>query len=283
MTTVTKITDHQARALARLISKYKGKPRITGMVSGSAGQFQELENALYDMLTNRTLTGSVGFQLDRIGVIVGISRVSGQTDGSYYLSIIDKIGQNNGSATIEDIIEFVRFATGASQVTLRPLYPAAFEIEVDVEVGGALATTLFNTVQRNAAAGVLVASITAGDADDVFSFAGDSPGEGFGDWYDPTAGGKFATIIGAPLDEEEDDFMSAYTTVTFDGATAVQDIDTQVLGLDARKCAVVPLDSDNDFKTIGLTETRPDASTIRLTQGTATALSLRVLIFEAKD
>ena len=77
--------------------------------------------------------------------------------------------------------------------------------------------------------------------------------------------------------------MSAYTTVTFDGATAVQDIDTQVLGLDARKCAVVPLDSDNDFKTIGLTETRPDASTIRLTQGTATALSLRVLIFEAKD
>lgn len=284
MTTIVKITDHQAQAIARLITEYKGKPRITGMVSAHAAQTQDLENVFYDMLTSRALENSVGVQLDRIGVIVGITRVPGQDDGAYYLAIIDKIGQNTGSATIENIIEFVRFATGAETVLLRPLYPAAFQIEIDVAVGGELATTIYRTVERNTAAGVLVSNIVGSDGDDAFAFDGDGPGGGFGDWYDHSAGGKFATIIGAPIEEpEEDDFMSKHVTVSFDGVDPVVDIDTQVLGFNSQKCGAFVLDADDAYKDVGLVISRPDQSTIRLTQGSAVALNLRVLIFEAKD
>jgi len=75
--------------------------------------------------------------------------------------------------------------------------------------------------------------------------------------------------------------QSAYYSVEFSAATSV-DVDVSGDGMDAQYCKVEPLDSSDNYKTSGITVTRPDSSTIRFTSSIAITKTFRVLVVEVE-
>lgn len=75
--------------------------------------------------------------------------------------------------------------------------------------------------------------------------------------------------------------QSAYYSVEFSAATSV-DVDVSGDGMDAQYCKVESLDSSDDYKTSGITVTRPDASTLRFTSSISITKTFRVLVVEVE-
>lgn len=118
------ITDHRARALARLATQYRGKPRLEGVVSAHADQTQEVEDALQALATSRTLDGATGAGLDDVGRLLG-ERREGEGDTDYRARLRVKILTIDGSATVPQLLAIARLLVAAG-VTLRLVeYPPA--------------------------------------------------------------------------------------------------------------------------------------------------------------
>lgn len=118
------ITDHRARALARLATQYRGKPRLEGVVSAHADQTQEVEDALQALATSRTLDGATGAGLDDVGRLLG-ERREGESDTDFRARLRVKILTIDGSATVPQLLAIARLLVAAG-VTLRLVeYPPA--------------------------------------------------------------------------------------------------------------------------------------------------------------
>jgi len=75
--------------------------------------------------------------------------------------------------------------------------------------------------------------------------------------------------------------LSETYTVAF-AASSTEDIDVSPDGLNAQRCKVEVLDTGDDYETLDIEVTRPDANTITLTTGVAITKTLRVLVVETK-
>jgi hypothetical protein len=125
--TYSKMNDLVAQAQARLISQFQNKPKIAGFLSAFSQQVQDLENAVWQLNTERALPIAVGAQLDGLGSIVGIKRL-GRDDETYRAAIKGQIGVNTTNATPEDVISNFKFMTNSDFVYLIE-YPIA-DIEI---------------------------------------------------------------------------------------------------------------------------------------------------------
>jgi hypothetical protein len=126
--------EHIAQGLDRLIQQYKGKPRIEELLRIYLTQIQELETALSDLHTERTVDTAIGTFLDRIGKIVGQER-QGLSDTDYRLFIKGRIAANRSSGEVPDFIRVVRAiepALGTVEVVSTP--PASVRVTADFEV-----------------------------------------------------------------------------------------------------------------------------------------------------
>jgi len=55
MSEAVKITDHVDQGLSRLISQYKGKPKLEGTLAAFLKPFQDLEDTFFDLRDMRSV------------------------------------------------------------------------------------------------------------------------------------------------------------------------------------------------------------------------------------
>lgn len=122
--TLTQQTDHVQDGKDKLLTQFKDKPKIEGVLSAYMRQAQDLEDAYFEFLIDRFLADGEGVQLDNIGKIVDETR-EGKADNVYKIALAGKILGNFSEGTPEDIIAI-----------LKAMYPL---VSLDVD----------ETVQRN--------------------------------------------------------------------------------------------------------------------------------------
>lgn len=226
------ISDHEGEALDRLPHQFKEKPNIEAFIRAFIGEIQSIEDAVEQILKFRWVDTAVGYQLDGLGKIVGESR-NGRNDDAYRLAIKLRIAINTCEGTPEEVIAIFLLVTLCTQCHYFPIFPAAVDLYGDKDfsfnlidagpdafafdggpdglgfgdvfdssVGGKFAAAelvdldyIFNLIQSILPAGVLLDHIGFYDGADAFAFEGYADGKGFGDVFDPTVGGKFASIL----------------------------------------------------------------------------------------
>ena len=91
---IAQITDHIDAAKRRLLQQYKDSPRLASLIEILFGQqVQDLEGAAYEFYERLDIDNAEGVQLDRIGSIVGLTRI-GWEDDLYRILLKAKIGKN---------------------------------------------------------------------------------------------------------------------------------------------------------------------------------------------
>lgn len=194
MSEATPILDHAGQAVKRLVSQFKDRPLVVGLVTALVSGVQDLETAGFELRDERGLEVAVGKQLDGIGEIVDEAR-KGRTDEPYRIAIKAKIGQNNSKGTHEDLIQVFLLLTGATQAHLIDYFPAETSIFGNVPIDPLLAGEILAFCQKVVPAGVRLNYIGDFDDDDAFAFADSPEGLGFGDDIDLGVGGNFADVV----------------------------------------------------------------------------------------
>lgn len=227
---VTQITTHTDDAHDLLTSYFQNKPKIRGLLDAFVTQIQNLEDGAYPFYTAFLVNSAIGAQLNSVGFIVGVDR-AGRSDSEYRTAILAKIAINTSLGTIEDAITVYGLLTGSTDTQVIEYYPGVVDIYgnvnisfeltgdgtdafafdggidglgfgdvFDSSVGGTFAELVINDLTSLRA---IMDSVLAGGVrldnlgyfeDEGFSFEGSSNGLGFGDYYDSTVGGGFATI-----------------------------------------------------------------------------------------
>lgn len=116
---ISLISDHVARAQARLLQQYKDKPGVGALIAALAGRAQVIENVLWGLLTQRSIATSVGAQLDGLGKLVGLSRASvpgGVSDAVYRKWIQAQVLLNRSNGTIPDLDAIFSFVCDVGTV-----------------------------------------------------------------------------------------------------------------------------------------------------------------------
>lgn len=195
MSTLTKITTHAPDAQARLPEQYRDKPKLLALIAAVGAQSQVLEDVLYDLLQNGSLSTASGAALDQLGDIVGQDR-GGRTDDKYKIRILAKIGQNISRGTGEDLIQIFKALMQADLVYLNPNYPAGASLTAIGSDPIGTIDEIRAAMEQSHAGGVSIDYYFTTPAV-AFSFADDPDpaGQGFGDFNDATVGGTFATIL----------------------------------------------------------------------------------------
>lgn len=124
------IGNHAEQALGRLAEQFKNKLRIAAVVAAHARQWQEIEDALEQLLVMRDVDTAEGVQLDVLGKIVGEAR-GGQADAQYRLRVRAAIRRNLSCGAVEDVLAVFRALVGAAALgtarfRIADLYPAGF-------------------------------------------------------------------------------------------------------------------------------------------------------------
>lgn len=176
--TVTKITDHAAAAIERLHDFHRDRPLIELLVEVCATPADALEDAFYQLLTERFIDNAVGAQLDLLGKIVTEAR-QGRSDDDYRRFIRARISANNSEGLIEDLIRVTRAVLGTTDHAVRPEgdFPACIRLHVEGEpLDSGVADILVQFLRDAALGGVRVLLYSAPSEDaDSFEF-GDLPG-----------------------------------------------------------------------------------------------------------
>lgn len=98
--------DHTAAALRRLVTQFQ-KPNMKAMVRAFVAPLQDLEQAIVDCLTNRTIDDAIGEQLNVLGRIVGQEQVD-VTDTTYRSLVRARIPANKSEGLGKDVLLVVR-------------------------------------------------------------------------------------------------------------------------------------------------------------------------------
>ena len=193
---IANISDHIEASKRRLLQQYKDSPRITALIEILFGQqVQEIEDAAHQFYSRLDIDNAEGVQLDRVGTIVGLTRI-GWEDSVYRILLKAKIGKNVSHGTIEDVISVWRLLAQANEVQVVETYPAQIDLYSDTPIDGTIATFVRDLMQDVVAAGVRVDFLAiVYSSDNAFGFDGVDPNvNGFGDYNDPGVGGEFAYI-----------------------------------------------------------------------------------------
>ena len=196
------ISTHIEDALLRLLEQYKDKEKLEGTITAIVQQFQDLEDTTFSLVVGRELATAVGVQLDLLGTIVDLDRVSGQSDARYRTLLYVKIGQNTSQGAPEKLISVYKLLTGADIVFYQNLTHASVLLGVDRNIDPNDdpddVAFVYNNLENVAAGGVRIDYLTCfSPNDDSFAFAGTNPnavGLGFGNTLNPSDGGKLAKI-----------------------------------------------------------------------------------------
>jgi hypothetical protein len=167
-------TDHVTRGVERLIERYR-LPKTSALLASWLTEVQAVEDAFYQLLTERSVTTATGKTLDLLGAIVGQPR-DGRDDATYRLWISARVMVTRSSGTTEQIIAIANKLVGGGAVVMREYYPGSFILDlggVEVHTGIEIAQLI---VQAKAAGVRFMATWWNVSWPAVFTFApGDEP------------------------------------------------------------------------------------------------------------
>jgi hypothetical protein len=194
---IQQITNHIEAAKKRLLEQYKGKARMEGLIHALVTPIQPIEDSFFQLLNDRYLETSVGFQLDRLGDIVGIAR-DGLNDDQYRLRIKARIFVNVSNGEPETLILVYKLLTLSNLVILEELFPAAVGLMCDGPDIPDPEDVQFiaDLMEAASLAGVRVDFLGVFDEANPFAFDGVvlPLGDGFGDTGNPATGGLFGKL-----------------------------------------------------------------------------------------
>jgi hypothetical protein len=172
-------TEYQVLAL--LTSAFKGKANIEGLLKVFAIQMQDLENAAFELLTQRMITWQIGYSvpnddttgdsttildaegvwLDVLGRIVGEPR-GGRLDPEYVQAIRFRIRVSRSQGTPNDLQEIALLGSGGGTVVYTE-DPASEPAWLRIEVVGPTTVGLAKALKAGKPAGVALELISLDD------------------------------------------------------------------------------------------------------------------------
>lgn len=128
-------TDVVEVGLGRLIQQFRGKPRLVALLGIYLEEFQELEDARWDVFTKTFIDDGEGIQLDGIGEILQEQR-QGIDDEWYRPFLRARVRVLRSTGKVAEIIRIVLLIQeDGAPVRVREAYPASWRIEPTTEVG----------------------------------------------------------------------------------------------------------------------------------------------------
>lgn len=133
----TLITDHVLRAINSLNPRWREDLRAQEFVTAFVEEIQELENVLYQLVTNTYLSNAEGAQLDEYGELLGVER-NGLIDDEYRALLQVKALANRAPGIVDTITEIARVALfSATGVQYAHNQPASYQLDVSLAFPGA--------------------------------------------------------------------------------------------------------------------------------------------------
>ena len=173
----SQITTHQSDAIDRLITQYKRQPRFEGFIDALAEQIQLLEDVSYntnDQVLN--IAVAVGAQLDAIGVIVGIARVSGQSDADYRIQLYIQIGKNTSQGGAEKLISIFLLLVDTAWVRYVNLAHGEVVLIGTADLSTqAIINTIISNLEEILAGGARIAAVVCADEFESFAYEDYNP------------------------------------------------------------------------------------------------------------
>lgn len=194
---MNQITDHEARALARLASEFRGIPEIEGLIKAKCRQTQDLENAIFGLLSAMGIDTAGGWLLGVYAKLVGF-RPGSRPDTSLRNYVKAYVKLNKGSGTLPEILAIVRILVPGPTVILALEQKAAIILRLrSYAADSGLIADLIKILGKAhlGAVRIYLEWLTSADADAFTlgdSTGGTVTGLGLGDSTDPTVGGELA-------------------------------------------------------------------------------------------
>ncbi len=169
---------------------------ITKILRALVGPIQAAEDALQQLLTERTVDTAIGAQLDVIGKLVGEAR-AGATDDDYRRYVRARISTNKSTGRVRDVLKVADLIVYDDAAYLRVIQygQAAFVLRVEDIIVDDITTALVKFMRQTTSAGVR-AVVETWPLEESAMFTCDGPGEtglGFGDALTPATGGGMAS------------------------------------------------------------------------------------------
>ncbi len=166
---LTHITNHETRALARLLEQFKESDQLKDFIRAIFKPIQTAENDNWALYTERWPNTAVGAQLDALGAIVGQPR-EGRTDSVYALWIQGRILINRSTGLADDTLRLLLLLAPNAEHELVEQHPAGYRVD-----SFALLDTdpeaVFDLLVQMKPAGVrLVFAYSASPAGDLFQY-----------------------------------------------------------------------------------------------------------------
>lgn len=186
----SEITDHVTQALARLTGTFR-KDRIKWLLAEITEEWQKAEGVIFELIEERYLSSAVGAQLDGIGDILGLERLSTQTDTAYRGDLLVWILYLKSYGGPETIIAIVQRFTASPEVELVEYFPGSAIVTFN---GTPSSRTRLPVIADGAALGGVRIIVVQRHLDNPFVFFGGAGGP-FGTTTDPALGGVFSTVL----------------------------------------------------------------------------------------
>jgi hypothetical protein len=144
--------QHVAEAIDHLIELFKYGPRNQAIVAALVGQFQELENAAYQLKQAFDLDTAIGLQLDILGEVLGEDR-KGRDDDDYRAALRVVILVSKSHGTIPQLLSIAQGMSPSASVNITE--PGTMTLQINLStLGSATLRTVFDMLKRAKAGGV---------------------------------------------------------------------------------------------------------------------------------
>jgi len=186
------ISNYFERSLALLASQFQLQnpdgsfTNFQLVIQALIAQAQVINTQQQLLQTMRYLNTAEGVQLDGLGQILGLERMSGQSDSSYREDLQFQIFVNQSAGTPEQIIYIIKFLTEATTIWYMENIPAGYQLTTDGIYGldsviypNADPSSLIQVLQSVSPAGVLFVALIATYNTNPFSFSSDPITEQF--------------------------------------------------------------------------------------------------------
>lgn len=189
--------DHAGQAVALLTDEGREVQTLVELLRDVGGSVQAIEDAFWQLYTERSLDDATGAQLDNLGTLVGQPR-NGYGDADYRTHLRARVKANRSSGNPDAILEILRLVVPApTTLDLDELYPAAFRVTAGVSnLSATLVSILVDFIRAARAGGVAHVFHYMGGTTDGTTFTLDGGGGlGLGDTGNPATGGGLSGAV----------------------------------------------------------------------------------------
>ncbi len=163
--------DYCGEGTSLLLAQFR-RPLIEALVCALSSGPQDVENATWQVLTERWLDDGLGVQLDRIGELLGLPR-AGWDDDTYRALLRAQVLVLRSSGTWPDLFGVLAVVgVDLALVTHAEHYPAAILIVLGEPLADLTGADLFGLLERARAAAIrLVLELPTVDVTEAFTWA----------------------------------------------------------------------------------------------------------------